>query len=66
MTAVASIQTMLIREIQAESGHAACYATPAALACPKKQSECPWRHDCFEEAGAADTLPASISRPHAL
>jgi hypothetical protein len=45
-----SLQVELIRQIQSDSGQVACYAMPVTVGCTKKQNECPWRHDCFDEA----------------
>lgn len=45
-----SLQVELIRQIQEENGQAPCYATPAAIGCTKKATECSWRHDCFADA----------------
>ncbi|MDP2143762.1 MAG: hypothetical protein Q8J80_06470 [Gallionella sp.] len=44
-----SLQVELIRNLQEEHGHVPCFATPVALTCTKKQSECSWRQDCFHE-----------------
>lgn len=46
-----SIQAELIRQIQEEHGQVPCYATPTADNCSQKREEqCRWRHDCFNEA----------------
>ncbi len=42
-----SLQAEIIRQIQINDGHAACYATSAINQCNNK--ECGWRHDCFDE-----------------
>jgi hypothetical protein len=43
-----SLQTKLIRQMQADDGQEICFATSASYACLK--NECCWRHDCFDEA----------------
>jgi len=49
-----SLQVELIRQIQSDNGQEACYATPATVGCTKKQNECSWRHDCFQDAEELD------------
>lgn len=60
-----SLQVELIRQMQTENGHEACYATPATVGCTKKQSECSWRHDCFHDAEEADDASESWSAAEA-
>ncbi|HLP96934.1 MAG TPA: hypothetical protein VK149_00675 [Sideroxyarcus sp.] len=43
-----SLQVTLVRQMQAREGQAVCFATKISNECDN--SECCWRHDCFDEA----------------
>ena len=43
-----SLQVKIIRQMQAQEGHAECYATNTAKNC--SNLKCIWRADCFDDA----------------
>ena len=59
-----SLQVQLVRQIQSNNGQEACYATPATVGCTKKQNECSWRHDCFQDAEELDGAGTRWMRQH--
>lgn len=41
-------QIELVRKIQTDIGHLACYATAVSGECDR--ADCGWREDCFDDA----------------